>query len=109
MIRRRLARASRRDVGGEHLGDGPYSIGLIYCAYCNYIRPRARSSSASAGLIFACLASASVDGHELAAGWAAVAQVHATLAAVAATALGALHIETRAWADVAATKLSGGA
>ena len=59
MIRRRLARASRREMGGDSLGDGPYGIGLIYCAYCNYIRPRARSSSASAGVTGARFASPS--------------------------------------------------
>src|ERR1700721_1246710 len=46
MIRRRLARASRREMGGDSMGDGPYGIALIYCAYCNYIRPMARSSPA---------------------------------------------------------------
>ena len=40
MIRERLARASRRDMGGESLGDGPYGIGPVYCAYCNQVRPR---------------------------------------------------------------------
>ena len=47
MIRTRLARASRKDLRGPSLGDGPYGIGLIYCAYCNYISPMARISSAS--------------------------------------------------------------
>jgi hypothetical protein len=37
----------------------------------------------------------------------AEAQVHATLAVAAATALGATGAESRAWADVAGTKLSG--
>jgi hypothetical protein len=35
------------------------------------------------------------------------AQVHATLAAAAASALGASHAESRAWADAAGTRLSG--
>jgi hypothetical protein len=35
MIRRRLARASRKDMGGDSLGDGPYGIALIYRADCN--------------------------------------------------------------------------
>lgn len=27
-------------MGGESLGDGPYGIGPVYCAYCNQVRPR---------------------------------------------------------------------
>ena len=48
------------------------------------------------------------EGQDSAAVWAAVAQIHATLALAAATALGAMTAEGRAWADVAGTKLSGG-
>ena len=40
--------------------------------------------------------------------WAAIGQVHATLALAAATAVGASGADSRAWADVAATKLTGG-
>jgi hypothetical protein len=47
------------------------------------------------------------DGQENAALWAAVAQIHATLALAAATALGTA-AEGRAWADVAGTKFSAG-
>jgi hypothetical protein len=39
--------------------------------------------------------------------WAALAQVHATLASAAAAALGSSAQESRAWADVAGTRLSG--
>ena len=45
-----------------------------------------------------------VDG--LATAWAVVAQVHATLANVAASALGSSGAEARAWADVAGSGLS---
>jgi hypothetical protein len=45
-----------------------------------------------------------VDG--LATAWAVVAQVHATLANVAANALGPSGAEARAWADVAGSGLS---
>ena len=45
-----------------------------------------------------------VDG--LATAWAVVAQVHATLASVAASALGSSGAEARAWADVAGSGLS---
>ena len=40
---------------------------------------------------------------------AAHAQVHATLALAAATALAAENLDLRAWRDAAGTKLSGGA
>lgn len=39
--------------------------------------------------------------------WATLAQVHATLATAAATAIGTSAQETRAWADAARTKPSG--
>src|SRR5271157_3059404 len=51
VIRTGLARDSLvRDSlgGGGSLGDGPYGISLvncIYCAYCNQVRPRFRSSA----------------------------------------------------------------
>jgi hypothetical protein len=48
------------------------------------------------------------DPEGLAPVWAAIGQVHATLALAAATAVGASGADSRAWADVAATKLSGG-
>lgn len=48
------------------------------------------------------------EGQDTAAVWAAVAQVHATLAHAAAAALGTTAADGRAWADVAGTKLSGG-
>jgi predicted trehalose synthase len=41
--------------------------------------------------------------------WAAVAQIHATLALAAATALGATAADGRAWTEVAGTKFSAGA
>jgi hypothetical protein len=47
------------------------------------------------------------DGQESAAVWAAVAQIHATLALAAATAFGTTTSEGRAWADVAGTKFLG--
>jgi hypothetical protein len=47
------------------------------------------------------------DGQDAAAVWAAVAQVHATLALATATAVKA-HIDGQEWLDVAGTKLSGG-
>ncbi len=43
------------------------------------------------------------EGQESAAVWAAVAQVHATLALAAATALGTTIVEERAWRDAAGT------
>jgi predicted trehalose synthase len=46
------------------------------------------------------------DEQESAAVWAAVAQVHATLALAAASALGTMAAESRPWADVAGTRLS---
>jgi hypothetical protein len=46
------------------------------------------------------------DGQESAAIWAAVAQIHATLALAAATALGTTASEGRAWADLTGTKFS---
>lgn len=46
------------------------------------------------------------DGQESAAVWAAVAQIRATLALAAATALGTAAAEGRVWADVAGTRLS---
>jgi len=48
------------------------------------------------------------DGQESAAVWAAVAQIHATLALTAAIALGTTAAEGRAWADVVGTKFSAG-
>jgi hypothetical protein len=48
------------------------------------------------------------DGPESAAVWAAVAQVHATLALAAASALRTTAAEGRAWAAVAGTKFSAG-
>ena len=48
------------------------------------------------------------DGQDSAAVWAAVAQIHATLALAAATALGTTAAEGRAWADVAGSKFSAG-
>jgi hypothetical protein len=44
------------------------------------------------------------EGQESAALWAAVAQIHATLALAAATALGATAAEGRAWAETAGSK-----
>jgi hypothetical protein len=44
------------------------------------------------------------EGQESALVWAAVAQIHATLALAAATALGTTTADGRAWADVAGTK-----
>ena len=41
--------------------------------------------------------------------WAAVAQIHATLALAAATALGTTAADGRAWTEVAGTKFSAGA
>ena len=46
------------------------------------------------------------EGQHSAAVWADVAQIHATLALAAATALGTTAAEGRAWADVAGTKFS---
>jgi predicted trehalose synthase len=46
------------------------------------------------------------DGQDSAAVWAAVAQIHATLALAAASALGTAAAEGRAWADVAGTRFS---
>jgi predicted trehalose synthase len=41
--------------------------------------------------------------------WAAVAPIHATLALAAATALGTMAADGRAWTEVAGTKFSAGA
>jgi predicted trehalose synthase len=41
--------------------------------------------------------------------WAAVAQIHATLALAAATVLGTTAADGRAWTEVAGTKFSAGA
>lgn len=49
------------------------------------------------------------EGQDSAAVWAAVAQIHATLALAAATALGLRAGDGRAWAEVAGTKFSAGA
>ncbi len=43
------------------------------------------------------------EGQDSAAVWAAVAQIHATLALAAATALGTSAADGRAWADAAGT------
>jgi hypothetical protein len=43
------------------------------------------------------------EGQQSAAVWAAVAQIHASLALAAATALGTRAADSRAWADVAGT------
>jgi hypothetical protein len=48
------------------------------------------------------------EGQDSAAVWAAVAQIHATLALAAATALGTAG-DDRAWVQVAGTKFSAGA
>ena len=48
------------------------------------------------------------EGQHSAAVWAAVAQIHATLALAAATALGPTAADGRALADVAGTKYVGG-
>jgi hypothetical protein len=46
------------------------------------------------------------DGQATAGVWAAaVAQTHAVLALAAATAVGTSHLDSRAWADVAGTRL----
>jgi hypothetical protein len=47
-------------------------------------------------------------GQESAAVWAAVAQIHATLALAVATAVRTTAAEGRAWADVAGTTFSAG-
>jgi hypothetical protein len=47
------------------------------------------------------------EGGWRAARWVQLAQVHATLAAAAAAALGSSHAESRAWADAAGTGLGG--
>jgi hypothetical protein len=44
------------------------------------------------------------DGQASAAVWAAVAQIHATLALAAATAVGTTAADGRAWVDAAGTK-----
>jgi len=44
------------------------------------------------------------EGQDSAAVWAAVAQIHATLALAAATALGKRESDNRAWADAAGAK-----
>ena len=49
------------------------------------------------------------EGQDSAAVWAAVAQIHATLALAAATALGTTAADGRAWTGVAGTKFSAGA
>ena len=49
------------------------------------------------------------EGQDSAAVWAAVAQIHATLALAAATALGTTAADGRAWHEVAGTKFSAGA
>jgi hypothetical protein len=48
------------------------------------------------------------DGQASAAVWAYVAQIHATLALAAATALGTRAADGRVWADVAGTDYAGG-
>lgn len=48
------------------------------------------------------------EGQDSAAVWAAVAQIHATLALAAASALGTTAAEGRGWADVAGTKFLAG-
>jgi hypothetical protein len=48
------------------------------------------------------------EGQHSAAVWAAVAQIHASLALAAATALGTRAADSRAWADVAGTSDAGG-
>ena len=45
------------------------------------------------------------DGQIAAGVWAAVAQTHAVLALAATTAVGTSHADSRAWADVAGTRL----
>jgi hypothetical protein len=47
------------------------------------------------------------EGQDSAAVWAAVAQIHATLALAAATALGTTAADGRVWAEVAGQVLSG--
>jgi hypothetical protein len=49
------------------------------------------------------------DGQQSAGVWAAVAEIHATLALAAASALGTTTAEGHAWADVAGTKFAEGA
>jgi hypothetical protein len=49
------------------------------------------------------------EGQDSAAVWAAVAQIHATLALAAATALGTMAADGRAWTEVAGTKFSASA
>ena len=46
------------------------------------------------------------EGQATAAVWAAVAQVHATLALAAATAVGTAGADGRAWAEAAGTRLA---
>jgi hypothetical protein len=48
------------------------------------------------------------DGQATAGVWAAAAQAHAVLALAAATAVGASAADSRAWADVAGTRLQPG-
>ena len=48
------------------------------------------------------------EGQDSAAVWAAVAQIHATVALAAATALGTTAADGRAWTEVAGTKFSAG-
>ena len=45
------------------------------------------------------------DGQATAGVWAAVAQTHALLALAAATAVGTSNLDSRAWVDVAGTRL----
>ena len=45
------------------------------------------------------------DGQVTAAVWAAVAQTHAVLALAAATAIGTSNLDSRAWIDVAGSRL----
>jgi hypothetical protein len=47
------------------------------------------------------------EGQDIAAVWAAVAQIHATLAFAAATAVGTTAADGGAWVDAAGTKWSG--
>jgi hypothetical protein len=49
------------------------------------------------------------EGQDSAAVWAAVAQIHATLALAAATALGTTAADGYAWTEVAGTRFSAGA
>jgi hypothetical protein len=44
-----LTRASRRDLGGDSRGCGPYGMNLIYCTYCNQVRPPESGTSGRFG------------------------------------------------------------